>query len=169
MSITSVMNQITSMQNATTQTKAANATPDDNTKITSEDFLQLMMTQLTNQDPTKPTDTSEYMSQQAQLTQLSAIEEMNKTLGSLSDTLTSLSSSSASNNQIMQASSLIGKEVSLIDPEDSKKTVTGTVTSANFSGSEATVEVNGEYYSLGYIYEVKEPSSSNTASTTTSN
>ena len=167
MSISSVSDQIRSMQNATTQTKAAEkeANPGDNTKITSEDFLQLMMTQLANQDPTNPTDTSEYMSQQAQLTQLSAIEEMNKTMSSLSNTMSSLNSSTIANNQVMQASSLIGKEVSIIDPDDSTKTITGTVKSANFSDSETTIEVNGVDYPLGYVYKISQPTE--TAETTT--
>ena len=64
------------------------------------------------------------------------------------------------NNQIMQASSLIGKEVSLIDPNDSTKKITGTVSAANFSGSNATVVVDGKDYGLGYIVKVSNPTTS---------
>lgn len=169
MSITSVSNQIASMKNATTQTKAAEEANNksDHSTITSNDFLQLMMTQLTNQDPTNPTDTTQYMSQQAQLTQLSATEEMNKSMKSLNTTLNALNSSTALNNQVMQASSLIGKEVSVIDPKDSSKTISGIVTSANFGGSEATIEVNGADYPLGNVYEVSQATGA--TSTTTSN
>lgn len=168
MSITSVESQIRTMQNATTQTKAAEDAADKSDKktITSDDFLQLMMTQLTHQDPTNPTDTTEYMSQQAQLTQLSATEEMNKTMGSLNTTLSSLATNSALNNQVMQASALIGKDVSIQDPKDETKTITGTVTSANFSGADATVEVNGVNYPLGSVYKVSQ--ASGTGNTTTS-
>ena len=43
----------------------------------SEEFLQLMIAQLENQDPTKPMDQMAFMSQLAQFTQVSGIQELN--------------------------------------------------------------------------------------------
>lgn len=151
--MSSIASQLLTMQNTTTQTEAEKAKKTGATKDLGQDaFMKLMLEQLKHQDPTSPMDNKEFLAQQAQFTQLNEIQKMNTTM-------TSLNNSLATNNQIMQASSLIGKEVSIIDPEDEENKITGTVTSANFSGSTATVVVNGKDYPLGYVYAVSNPTS----------
>lgn len=71
----------------------------------SEDFLRLLTTQLKNQDPLNPTDSTQFMGQIAQLTQASGIQELNSSFASLSESLRG--------NQTMQAASLIGREVTV--------------------------------------------------------
>jgi flagellar basal-body rod modification protein FlgD len=44
------------------------------------DFMKLLTTQLTNQDPTAPMDNSQMLAQMAQFTSLSNSTEMNSTL-----------------------------------------------------------------------------------------
>lgn len=68
-----------------------------------DDFMTLMMEQMKNQDPLKPTDNTEFISQMAQLTSVSSMSEMNDNLASLADSLYS--------GQLLDASSLIGKDV----------------------------------------------------------
>lgn len=65
-------------------------------------FLKLLTTQMTNQDPLNPTDTSEYTQQ---LVQYSQVEQQIQQNGTLSDILSQLTSS-----QMSQYSSFIGKE-----------------------------------------------------------
>lgn len=48
-----------------------------------DDFLKLLTTQLQHQDPFKPMENGEFLSQMAQFSQLSGIEDMNATLQSL--------------------------------------------------------------------------------------
>lgn len=71
----------------------------------SEDFLRLLTTQLKNQDPLNPTDSTEFMGQIAQLTSASGIQELNTAFADLTEGLRG--------NQTMQAASLIGREVTV--------------------------------------------------------
>lgn len=75
----------------------------DASSLNQDDFMTLMLQQLKNQDPFKPTDNTEFISQMAQLTSVSGISEMNENLAGLTNSLYS--------NQLLDASALIGKEV----------------------------------------------------------
>ena len=85
-------------------------------------FLQLLIAQMKNQDPTSPTDMSQYMSQFAQLSTVEQAMQTNSKLDAL------LSSQSLS-----QANGLIGKTVSFTDS-----------TGANFSGKVVSVSINSD-------------------------
>lgn len=74
---------------------------------TSDMFMELLIAQLQNQDPTNPTDTSEYMNQLATLTQVES------TL-TLSDTLESLSTSLTTSQNALQASSMVGQDIYVV-------------------------------------------------------
>ena len=52
-----------------------------------EDFLALMVAQLENQDPTKPMDNNEFLSQMAQFSMVNGIENLNGSFSSVSDSL----------------------------------------------------------------------------------
>lgn len=52
-----------------------------------KDFLRLMMTQLTQQDPLNPVDNQAMVAQMAQFSSLAGISETNATLGSIAETL----------------------------------------------------------------------------------
>jgi flagellar basal-body rod modification protein FlgD len=67
------------------------------------DYLNLMMEQLKNQDPTKPMDSAAISSQLAQLGTVNGITQLNNSFNSLSGQLVS--------NQALQASSLLGRNV----------------------------------------------------------
>lgn len=67
------------------------------------DFLSLLVTQMRNQDPTKPTDTSQMVSQLAQISQVSATQGLQTSFDSLSQSL--------QGNQLLQASSMVGRSV----------------------------------------------------------
>ncbi|MEL4014518.1 flagellar hook assembly protein FlgD [Dryocola clanedunensis] len=66
-------------------------------------FLTLLVAQLKNQDPTNPMQNNELTTQLAQISTVSGIEKLNTTLGSVSGQI--------SNNQQVQASTLIGHGV----------------------------------------------------------
>lgn len=71
--------------------------------LSQTDFLKLMTSQLQNQDPLKPLDNSEMVSQMAQLSTVSGIQGLQSSFSALA---TSLSS-----GQALQASSLVGHSV----------------------------------------------------------
>ena len=127
-----------------------NAKKQGSTELGQDAFLQLMMCQLQQQDPLKPTDSTQFLAQQAQMTQVSETQKMNTNL-------TKLLENQSSSTQIMQASSLIGKEVTLLDPNDAtgKTTITGKVTEAKFNSTGAGITVNGTDYGLATVTGVK--------------
>jgi flagellar basal-body rod modification protein FlgD len=71
----------------------------------SDDFLELMIAQMKHQDPTKPMDQRAFMSQLAEFSSLSGIQELNGSFGELSTNLTGA--------QAVQASSLVGRSVAM--------------------------------------------------------
>ncbi|XXN64597.1 flagellar hook assembly protein FlgD [Enterobacter ludwigii] len=66
-------------------------------------FLNMLVAQLKNQDPTNPMDNSQLTTQLAQINTLSGIEKLNTTLGSISGQITT--------SQSLQSSTLIGHGV----------------------------------------------------------
>jgi flagellar basal-body rod modification protein FlgD len=70
-----------------------------------EDFLALLTTQLQYQDPFKPLDNTEFVAQMASFSQLDSLQSLQSSFDSLASSLTS--------NQALQASSLVGKVVSV--------------------------------------------------------
>lgn len=68
-----------------------------------KDFLKLLTTQLTNQDPTKPLDSTQFLGQIAQFSTVSGIQDLQKSFEALSTSLTS--------SQSLQAAGLVGHGV----------------------------------------------------------
>src|SRR5450432_3182658 len=79
-------------------------TPTDKSTLGKDDFLKLLMAQMSNQDPSNPTDSSTFVAQLAQFANVEQLQSVNQSL----DTLLVAQSSS---NQT-QAIGLIGKNVS---------------------------------------------------------
>ncbi len=72
-------------------------------EVGQEQFLELMLAQLQNQDPLKPMENGEFLSQMAQFSSAKGIQEMSQSLDTFTQSLTS--------SQALQASSLIGRHV----------------------------------------------------------
>jgi flagellar basal-body rod modification protein FlgD len=68
-----------------------------------EAFLELMITQLKNQDPFKPVDPSEFLGQLAQFGTVSGIQDMQNSLSTLADSLRS--------SQVLGGTSLVGHDI----------------------------------------------------------
>ena len=94
--------------------------------LDSEVFLQLLVTQLQNQDPSSPMDTNEMI---AQSTQLAMMEQ----LTALSDT----STETFALTMRQTAADLVGRQASYLDAEGA--THTGLVTSVSFASATPSV------------------------------
>lgn len=70
-----------------------------------QDFLKLLTTQMQNQDPTNPVDNTKMIADMAQFSSLQAMQDLNKTVGSISQMLKM--------TQSIQASALVGHDVVL--------------------------------------------------------
>ena len=77
--------------------------PPKTPKLGQEDFMKLMMTQMNNQDPFKPMEDGEFLSQMAQFSAVSGLKDIKDSFLSLTDSLKS--------NQALQASSMVGRKV----------------------------------------------------------
>lgn len=64
----------------------ASATTADNSTITANDFLTLLVAQMKNQDPTSPTDPSQYMQQLVGVNSLQQLISINQHLSSTTST-----------------------------------------------------------------------------------
>lgn len=150
-----VSNEITNAASYTAQMEASKErqTGAASANLSSNDFLKLLMQELQYQDPLDPVDNKEFISQQAQFTQLSTTQEMNKNI--------------ASGNGATQAASLVGENVTLTDPDDNKKTITGNVTSAIINGQNSSIVINGKEYPLSCLKSVNSTPTTNTNTATT--
>jgi len=93
----------TSNSGSTSSTSSTSSSSSLTGGLTQLDFLNLMMQQLQNQDPTKPMDESTIMGQLSQFGTVSGIAQLNSSFTNLSSQLVS--------NQALQASSLLGHNV----------------------------------------------------------
>jgi flagellar basal-body rod modification protein FlgD len=86
---------------------AAAATPNPSAKSTGalgqQDFLNLMLAQLKNQDPTKPMDSSAFLGQLAQFSTVQGLTNLQTSFSGLA--------SSMNSNQSLQAAALVGHSV----------------------------------------------------------
>ncbi len=104
-----------------------------------DDFLKLLITQLTNQDPTNPMEDTQFISQMAQFSSLEQMTNMNESFSRVAGMVYS-----------SQAASTLGRtvEINLGDT-----TTQGTVEATTF-GENPQVMVNGMYYSLDKVSAV---------------
>ncbi len=74
-----------------------------NDKLLQEDFLELMVAQLKNQDPMKPMESGDFLGDIAQFGTVSGIQDLQESFASLSESIYS--------NQALQAASLVDRSV----------------------------------------------------------
>ena len=117
---------VSSVANTATKTTSTATTTADQASLDYDTFLQLMIAQMNNQDPTDPMDSAEYMSQLATFSQ---VEQSIMTNAKLDALLTSSS--------LDQANSLIGRTVTSADGKVEGKVVSVQITT---DGPYATLE-----------------------------
>lgn len=104
-----------------------------------DDFLKLLITQLSNQDPTSPMENTEFIAQMAQFSSLEQMTNMNQEFAKMNSMLVS-----------SQAVGTIGKTVD-IKLGDTK--TTGVVEAVTY-GANPQVRVNNMYYDMKQISAV---------------
>ena len=104
-----------------------------------DDFLKLLMAQMTHQDPTEPMDNSQFI---AQMAQFSSLEQMYN----MSNGFTKMAQMMQSN----EAAGTLGKVVDL-DVEGEK--VSGVVEGFT-RGENPQIQVNGNFYNMDYVRAV---------------
>tara|TARA_R110000787_G_scaffold215561_3_gene324655 strand:+ start:552 stop:1211 length:660 start_codon:yes stop_codon:yes gene_type:complete len=105
-----------------------------------DDFLKLMLTQFSNQDPLKPLDNQQFLGQLAQFSVVSGVQSLNQSFAGLSGLIGA--------DQALQASSLVGRDV-LVNSDSLVLGDTGAQGGFDLPASSAGVQVeildiNGE-------------------------
>ena len=117
--------------NPTTLTGASN-------QLDQEDFLSLLITELTSQDPMDPIADRDFIAQVAQLNTLTETMELNQNLQTM---------------QMLQAASLVGRQVEAIGPTGEQ--VGGTVTGIYFMDSKPWVVIDDNLVvDLSYVVHI---------------
>jgi flagellar basal-body rod modification protein FlgD len=109
----------------------------DNDEVSMDTFFQLLVAEMSNQDPMQPMSNTEFISQMASFTSLQAQKD-------------ALYYQNAN-----YAQSLVGKTVTVATVSGTDLlTDSGVVTSMNLSNGEFNVKVNGSSYALANVMEV---------------
>ncbi len=105
-----------------------------------DEFLQLLVCQMKNQDPLEPAKDTDFI---AQLAQFSALEQMQNLNGVAENS---------------QAFGLVGKTVVInnVSPNGSITEVSGVVDYVTIKNGKAKLSVNGNLYDMENLYEVKD-------------
>ncbi|HVX61789.1 MAG TPA: flagellar hook capping FlgD N-terminal domain-containing protein [Pirellulales bacterium] len=130
---------------ATTQTSSSSSSTGSSAdawnSISPDDFLKMLITELQNQDPTNPTDSSQILQQISEIRNIQATSDLTTTL-----------------NQVLleqtfsAASVLVGKSVQGM--ADDGTSVAGTVDSVTFGNGTATLNVGQQTLKLGNVQQI---------------
>ncbi|MCC7010954.1 MAG: flagellar hook capping protein [Planctomycetes bacterium] len=115
-------------------------------------FMDLLVTQMKNQDPLEPTKNEDML---AQLAQFQSLEEMND----LNDNIVGLAVLQQSNallDQLTSSSALIGKDVKYVDPETESE-AWGKVESVRIVDGLAQLQIGDKNIPLANVVEIGTP------------
>jgi len=117
---------------------ATSASEEASNSLGKDAFLQLLVTQMQNQDPLEPTTDTEFVSQLATFSQLEQLQNLTSTFES------------------SQAFSLVGQNVilSTTDSSGNSSYTSGTVDFVNVSGDAVQLSVDGNLYDIEDLYSV---------------
>jgi flagellar basal-body rod modification protein FlgD len=136
------MNAVTNTQPTTSQTATTVTNP--SSQLTESDFLNLLVTQLENQDPTNPESSTDFASQMAQFSSLTGMNDLNSSFGQL------------------YGVSLLGTYVQATDPSTNTN-YSGQVTGTSTSDGANYVTVNGTSIPTSWISSVSNSSADATS------
>ncbi len=131
-----VSEQVNAFNKTLNEGKGAKA----NAALDKNDFLKILITQLSHQDPTQPMDDKAFI---AQMAQFSSLEQMTNMSEGLAKVATLVAKS--------QAVGLLGNAV---DIANGGETVTGIVEAVT-AGDYPQLLVNGQYYDYSQVQKVK--------------
>lgn len=134
---TQITNQLLNLQNNTNRTNFQRGQANlGKTTLGKDAFLQLMMAQLANQDPTSPVDNSQMLQQQAAMTQVEKLDQLVNVI--------------VGNQLVSQGAQLIGKNVEVKIPGDNP--ITGNISKVfSDDNNQLLIEVGGKTYNSNQI------------------
>jgi len=117
-----------------------------NQNLTQANFLQLLVTQMSSQDPLNPQSDTAFAAQLAQFSALQQSQEMEQ------------------NMSVLQANSMLGESVT-VAPKDGSPSVSGLVSAVQIQSGTPVITINGQSYNLNQITSITPPVSPATTAT----
>ena len=132
---------------------SANGAEGGQTTLGQNDFLNLLTTQLENQDPMNPQSDTDFIAQMATFSQLQSMNTLNTNFSSYS-----------SADSVANAANLIGKTVSVTGTSEGTGTASGAVTGVSVSDGNTELTIGGKDYLASEITSIQAATSSSTTS-----
>ena len=137
----------TAVSSVSSSTNAAQTAAAANQTLTQANFLQLLVTQMSSQDPLNPQSDTEFAAQLAQFSALQQSQNMSQDMS------------------VLQANAMIG-EVVTVAPSNGSGSVTGTVSAVQIASGTPTIMVNGQSYNLSQVTAITPPVSTQSQTAT---
>lgn len=104
-----------------------------------DDFLKLLMAQMTHQDPTEPMDNSQFIAQMAQFSSLEQMYNVSNGFNKMA--------------QVMRSNEAAGTLGKVVELDVEGQTVSGVVEGFT-RGENPQIQVNGNFYNMDYVRAV---------------
>jgi flagellar basal-body rod modification protein FlgD len=129
----------TSSTTGTQSSQAQTALPQQT--LNQNDFLKLLVAQLSAQDPMNPVSNTDFAAQMAQFSTLQTTQTMQTNLAGLE-----------SSQAVLQANGLLGRTVQVQSSQGAP--VTGVVSAVGIQAGTPSITVNGQSYGLSAVLSV---------------
>jgi flagellar basal-body rod modification protein FlgD len=113
------------------------ASSSNDSMVSKDTFLQLLITQLKNQDPLDPQDSSEFIAELASFSSLEQMSNMNTEMETVLE---------------MSATSLIGKTATVIDGNSNE--ISGTIEGIVYYADGPAIKVDGTDYPFSSVQNI---------------
>lgn len=127
--------------NSAVETSSASSSRVPQKTLGQDEFLRLLIAQLTSQDPLNPQKDTEFISQMAQFSSLEQAKGMQTSLAAM-----------RSQQEFVQANAMLGKEVNVRVDRDT--VVTGVVSAVNIQSGIPKIVVNNQAYDITSVLSV---------------
>ncbi len=131
---------------ATTQTTQGTGTSNSTAGIgglTQNDFLQLLVSQMQNQDPLNPLSSNQFLQEMASFTEVTDLTQLQQ-----------LTQSLVKNEVASQGLQLLGRTVTAVDPS-SGQTVSGTVSSLTMQNGQPVLTIGSAQLPVSSVVTVQ--------------
>ncbi len=131
---------------ATTQTTQGTGTSNSAAGIgglTQNDFLQLLVSQMQNQDPLNPLSSNQFLQEMASFTEVTDLTQLQQ-----------LTQSLVNNEVASQGLQLLGRTVTAVDPS-SGQTVSGTVSSLTMQNGQPVLTIGSAQLPVSSVVTVQ--------------
>ncbi|MCD4786571.1 MAG: hypothetical protein K8T10_22315 [Candidatus Eremiobacteraeota bacterium] len=108
-----------------------------------DNFLDLLITQITHQNPMEPMDNEAMVTQMTQMQTMQTLEELNETMGVM-----------MLYQNLMNSINLIGKKVTVINPETGENVV-GNVEGIRIENGFPGVVIDGSFYDISLVRDIE--------------